>query len=299
MPLGSQLIAKSSPGGKLRTLTEQNAENPAIPGKGDVGTISRTQVEEPLNRPVPPGSDKIISVQPTVEGTTVSQGDIVPAGGVGLNPTTNAPLRSGAGDQALFQGNGGGDNASRPAAAPSQPAGRVNPGGATATPTAAKAPARAAAAYVPAPQVLGLSDSQPSQSASQNQQVQGGTTTYQRDPFLAAVTTLGNKAYADTKNAVNKVVSYTPTAGQYVSGAAGKVASAVGNVVNSPALRSLGSQLQSFGGQPNTTVGSISKAVSNVANNVGKTVGSTVNNLRSAASSTVNNLLRSLFGGKK
>lgn len=277
--LGSSLLAKSSPGSKLREQAVQNAEKPALPGKGDVGTIGRAQVEEPLNRPVPQGSDKIVAAQPTVEGTTVAPTDIVPAGGVGLNENANTPLRSGAGNQALFQG-----GAAQPQA---QPAGRVNPGGTTATQIATPTVSRAAAAYVPAPveQVLGLNSSQG------NQQVQGGTTSYQRDPFLSAVTTLGNKAYADTKNAVNKVISYTPTAGQYIAGAVGK---AISNV---PALRSLGNHLQSFGGSraQGNIQGSIRQTVKNVSQNVGKTI----NNLRSQAGNGLNNLLRSLFGGRR
>jgi hypothetical protein len=280
--LGSSLIAKSKPGGKYRDIVEQNVENPALPGKGQIGTIARSQVEEPLERPVPQGSEKIVSVQPTVEGSTVAQNSILPAGGVGLPDAANTPLRSGAGNQALFSGGG----SSRSAAAPSQAPGRVNPGGATVSNRAAVTPT-AARAYAPAYDF-----------SQENQQVRSQQPQYERTNFASALSTLGNKAYADAGKAVQKVISYTPTAGQYLQGAAGKVLSQV------PALRSLGNQLQSQGGSRavGNTSGSISKFVQSIVPNTVKQTAPVVRSVQQVAktvTSAVNNLLRSLTGGKK
>lgn len=103
--IGSTLQAKASPGSRTREQEEFARSKPAIPGKGEVGTVSRGMIEEPLERQVSPGSAKMVSAQPTIEGTTVQP--MMPPSplteGVGL-PATPQPLRSGAAGQALFQG---------------------------------------------------------------------------------------------------------------------------------------------------------------------------------------------------
>lgn len=106
--LGSSLLAKSKPGAKFRDVTEQGASRPDLPNKGQVGSISRAGIEEPLTRDVSPGSAKIISQQPTIEGTQVAPSEVVaPASpispGVGL-PPVNPKVPIGAATQALFAG---------------------------------------------------------------------------------------------------------------------------------------------------------------------------------------------------
>jgi len=270
--LGSSLIAKSNPGGKLRETITANAEKPALPGKGDIGTIGRAQVEEPLNRPVSPGSDKVVAVQPTVEGSSVAQNDILPAGGIGLNESPTAPLRSGASNQSLFQGS-----------APSQPIGRVNPGGTTATPKVANtSPARAAVAYAPASmpvfdQPLGLGNS--------NQQVQGQVPARTSSPTQP---TTGNKLGLSTflttgaaagRNILRSLAAEAPS---FINRAITGVSEA--------ALRSKGGGA-SFA-VPNPSYNKNLTPIQNIQQSpLGKAVGS--------IGSTVNNVLRSLFGGKK
>lgn len=93
--LGATTLAKSNPGSKTRDVEEMRSGRPAIPGKGQAGTIARSLIEEPLNRAVPAGSNKVVSVQPTVEGNTVLPRSVVPP---------SAAVRPGADGQALFQG---------------------------------------------------------------------------------------------------------------------------------------------------------------------------------------------------
>lgn len=114
--VGSALLAKSLPGGKLRDVEEFARTKPEIPGKGQAGTLSRSLIEEPLTRQVPPGSAKIVGVQPTIEGTTVSSvRPPAPIPEAVQGPTVVSTVPKGAERQALFQ------SISPPATSQSQP----------------------------------------------------------------------------------------------------------------------------------------------------------------------------------
>ena len=113
--LGSSLVAKSSPGGRLRDLIEQAMTIPQIPGKGAIGSISRAGIEEPLKREVPAGSEKIVGATPVVQSQAGLPADILPSEvGMpmpipeGANPSVSALVPSGSRGQALFQGGVGG-----------------------------------------------------------------------------------------------------------------------------------------------------------------------------------------------
>ncbi len=279
--LGSSLVAKASPGATYRKQAETSIERPDLPNRGKVGSIDRSQLEEPLERSVPGGSQKIVGVQPTVESVAGVPGDISPA--VGLPSGVSATVPAGNQNQALFQGGVG--------APPSgTPAGRVNPGAAPTVSSNAGGGARPALAYQP--EVQSVSKTQ----VGKPTQVQKVTPTYDRDSFLSAVTSLGNKTYADTKDAVNKVISYTPTAGQYIAGGVGKAVGSLANATNNAQLRSVANQLQSFGG---------SRAVGNESLSIRKNVGNVVNTVSKAAAPIIRSaqnvvkqaqsVLRSLF----
>lgn len=113
--LGSSLVAKSSPGGKLRDLGEQAITTPQIPGKGAIGSISRAGIEEPLKREVPAGSEKIVGALPVVSSQPGLPADVIPSEVMppapipeGMNPSVSASVPSGSRGQALFQGGVGG-----------------------------------------------------------------------------------------------------------------------------------------------------------------------------------------------
>lgn len=130
--LGSSLVAKASPGAAYRKAAEENLQGQNLLEKGQIGTISRQQVEEPFERKVPAGSNKVVSVRPIVEslpGTPFveptaeaenPEGIVAPpqgrpggapgapapspGGGVGLPPQAVAPnVRPGSANQALFR----------------------------------------------------------------------------------------------------------------------------------------------------------------------------------------------------
>lgn len=66
---GSSLLAKSSPGSASRKKDEEKIQKTAIPeGAGSVGTASRELLEQPIERPVAPGSQKVVAVRPGVQG---------------------------------------------------------------------------------------------------------------------------------------------------------------------------------------------------------------------------------------
>ena len=280
--LGSQLVAKNSPGGKLRETTETRIATPEIPGKGVPGTLSRAGIEEPLVRAVPPGSEKIVSQQPTIEGTTVAPLSAIPEAVSPVAPIAGqAPLAptvpQGGQNQALFQGGvgSGGGGVSTPA------------------PSSASRPSGASASVVSqqggtAPRVGG-GQVQGAQTA-----VQAPQAALQRESLAAStVGRLAGKAYADAGDAVNKVVSYVPTAGQFLAGGVGKALTSIGSAIKAPQLApgGLGAQLQSFGGQPtkNTKGQNVPQAGS-----ISATVGRLASSLKNAAS----NLFGRLTGKK-
>lgn len=64
--LGSSLVAKAGIGGKYRDVAEANIQGQPT-DQGKVGSLSRNQIEEPLNRSVSPGSNKVVASKPIVE----------------------------------------------------------------------------------------------------------------------------------------------------------------------------------------------------------------------------------------
>lgn len=103
--LGQTLISKASPGAALRKVAEQNIEAPAIPGKAEPGGLDRTSIEEPLERSVSEGSDKIVAAKPTVEAAALDNVTAPPvAPGIGLPPNVTPSSLPGSNNQALFRG---------------------------------------------------------------------------------------------------------------------------------------------------------------------------------------------------
>lgn len=293
--LGSSLISKSSPGGKLRELAEAKAQQAAQAGGGEIGTVQRSQIEEPLERPVSPGSQKVVSSTPAIEGIAYTPDQVDPltgGNGIGLDPTVGSqPLRSGANNQSLFAGS--------PQGAPSSPgrSGSPTPGATASTTSIQTAAPRVATAYRPA----AAQAPSPSPTPAPNQNVQSRPNIQTQLVTKPLIGNLGIKAYAAEGAPSNKpIVVQQPvqaTTGQYLAGGAGRAISALGSLINNQQVKQVGNNLQSVGGQrpQGVTTGSVSQGVRSVAQNVGNTV----NNLRSQATNAVNNLLRSLTGGKK
>lgn len=113
--LGSSLVAKSSPGAKLREKEEFTVTKPVIPGKGVPGSLQRQFVEEPGVRAIPPGSERIITPTPGAEVESQATPFTPPVNpeaagilpGIIGQPGAGQPpagIPSGAQNQALFQG---------------------------------------------------------------------------------------------------------------------------------------------------------------------------------------------------
>lgn len=220
--LGSSLVAKSSPGGKLREIGERAITTPQIPGKGAIGTLSRGGIEEPLKREVPAGSEKVVGMQPIVESQAGLPADVIPSEVMppapipeGMSPSVNASVPQGNRGQALFQGGVGGSSGGAAAGASRAATKQVSQGD----------------PYIgykkPVPEVQGA------QTSSQDpRSVNVGTGV----PFAS---TLGGKVYAgDTNNPVPR------TAAQAVVGGLGKAVSAV----PIQAVKNVGNMMQSWGG---------------------------------------------------
>lgn len=179
-PLGSSLLAKAGAGGRLRESEEARIQKPEIPGKGGIGTLGRAQVEEPLVRQVPAGSSKVVSVQPTVEGTTAD---------VGILPTApRAEARPGSQNQALFQG-GIGEAGQAPATG--VPTSRVQSGRGAAVTSSVGGEAR---------------------PATGNQRLAGGAVNIQgekggqlRSSQAPSVNTVGNRAILNPKEPIKPI----------------------------------------------------------------------------------------------
>lgn len=161
--LGSSLVAKAASGSKTRDLAEANISQPEIPGKANVGSFIREAVEQPLERPVPQGSSKVVASQPLIEGGAVTSlpgsdaGAIREGMGIGVPGSRvtpySPPVAPGGAGQALFQGgvSPAAPNPSQPQQAPAAPTSRVNPG------VAATSISRPSAPSQPSGQVLGAS----------------------------------------------------------------------------------------------------------------------------------------------
>lgn len=62
------MLTKSAPGSLSRRRLEERTKTEALPeGKGELGSLSRELVEEPIERPVAPGAKKVVGVKPSVE----------------------------------------------------------------------------------------------------------------------------------------------------------------------------------------------------------------------------------------
>ena len=222
--LGSSLVAKASPGAKLRETQEQKLMTPQIPGKGAIGSISRAGLEEPLKREVPAGSEKVVGVKPLVESQAGLPADLLAGGAVpptesaipeGAGPQIRSKIPSGNQNQALFQGGVGGN--SSPSRQTTQ---QVSQG----------------APYV------GYQAPQPENQGGQTKQSNQAISPML--PQTGVNQMAGGKVFAGEGQVPR-------TLAQKVVGGAGKVVSAV--------APSLGNQMQSWGGQ--TITGNRSKAI--------------------------------------
>jgi hypothetical protein len=110
--IGSSLVAKANPASPIRKTEELKVNNPDLPGKAEPGSLGRQFIEQPFLKPIPEGSARTVSVTPNAEAGSIASptvntpppdtaGGIVP--GVG-SPNGSPQLRSGANNQAMFQG---------------------------------------------------------------------------------------------------------------------------------------------------------------------------------------------------
>lgn len=97
--LGSTLLAKAGSGSQLRSAEESRKEN-AVSRQSAIAqptSVVRKTTDEPLEKPTPEGTEKLVSVQPVMEGrvSTNSQANqgILPAmGGANAAVASNIPV---------------------------------------------------------------------------------------------------------------------------------------------------------------------------------------------------------------
>ncbi|MBK9272876.1 MAG: hypothetical protein IPM48_14930 [Saprospiraceae bacterium] len=295
--LGSSLLAKTNPGGKYREKEEKEIQQPQIPQKGETGTLSRSLIQEPLERKVPPGSDKIVTAKPTIDETR-TPGEAIPqeaapnmlAGSMGRMVGFPAPAPSQAGGQ--FTQGITEPNPSPPSVASQTPsvASQAAPGGRVARSVSGGA-APGAAPVSDRSQVLG------SQTTQQAPQV------VRREGFLPTIASAlsgrtiaapeeGGEQVEDLSRGIGStgvtrsggVTSFTPTTSQFIQGAAGNLINTLGQLLGNPfPEKGISEAKQKYSQSPIPAIrgqGSISSAF---------------NNLRSKAGDIFNGL-RSLFG---
>lgn len=76
--LGSSILARTAPGSALRDVAEKRIAGVNVPGKAVPGSLSRSDLEDPLYRQVPVGSNKVIAVKPLLAGMGISSPDTTP-----------------------------------------------------------------------------------------------------------------------------------------------------------------------------------------------------------------------------
>lgn len=275
--IGSSLVAKANPASPIRKTEESKIANPAIPGKGESGSLARKFVEQPFLKPIPEGSARTVSVTPSIDSEAIGRPNMpMPEEGVGMmaGGQPQGQLRSGANNQALFQG---GASAPSPAtqAAPTARGGVAAKAGSVLgankgaiNPSGQILP-EAASTYQASPGEEGRLGLLPSAFSSFSGHVSAGG----ENPNV-----LTNKGTGSTGVTVNRntgqVKSFTPTAGQFIAGGVGKAINKI--APNS----SIGKQLQTFGGAAQPAAqgkGSISTGLRSIV----QTVNNALNKLRS------------------
>ncbi len=249
--LGSSLVGRVSPSSPLRKTIEEAIQTPKLPLKGEPGSLERQFIEQPLEKTVPPGSQKVTSVSPTIDATSQPSvsptrgGEALLAGAIGQS---NAPLPNtapGANNQPLFQG---GITPNTPGvAAQAAPRGRT--------------PVYNSVAGVPTsiPEI-----SSPSSVLGGKSEVKAPT--YAQGERQNPLTNFlgGRVIAAEPKQQLP--VNWTSTIPQALAGVAGKALTTVGTKLKAPQLApgGLGAQLQSWGGQPTriaTKTGPVSRPI--------------------------------------
>ncbi|MCL4482636.1 MAG: hypothetical protein M1445_08495 [Bacteroidetes bacterium] len=286
--LGSSLMAKASPGGALRKRTEERIQGATQAGAqaGQPGSVQRQSVQEPLEKQVPTGTQKVVSVQPTIQPTvkgaeTAPTAGIVPQmGGAGMAGATGRSIASGGGQASPVSPGGG--------------AARVSAQAPTAVSAGAAPGARPATRNAPTPggggAVLGL-QAPPSPTYSQSGFLGG---------ILPTALSLGGRSMAGGGNE-----SVPQNFGQAVAGAVGNAINTVGRALGNPLPeRNVSENLQKFASNVSNTikgVGSISKpaaTVQAVAQKAAPVVQNVVRSVQKAvqqATQKATNVLRSLF----
>ncbi|MCK9370696.1 hypothetical protein M0R04_12370 [Candidatus Dojkabacteria bacterium] len=286
--IGSSLVAKANPASPLRKTEEMKINNPAIPGKAAPGSLGREFIEQPFLRPIPEGSARTVSVNPSAEaGSIASPTNQAPVETAGIAPGVGQPLspnnlRSGANNQAMFQG-----GVSTP-----QPK------------TVASAPARAG---VTAKSVSGAGVNKGAINPRGDILSTGASTEYQAPEFRTASTQLplikelggGVVAGEEGKGTEGFPKSgATGTALQQVVGSLGKVLTNVGTKIGAGQLTpgGLGAKGQTFGGSAAVAkqgIGSAGNALRSIVQAIISPGG-----LKGAVINKTVSKLRSLFGKK-
>lgn len=274
--LGSSLMAKASPGTSLRKRTEERMQGATQAGAGiaQPGSVQRQSIQEPLEKQVPTGTQKVVSVQPTIQpmvkgaATAPSTGMVPQMGGGGMATATGRSIAAGGQSPSVSPGGGAARVSTQ---APTSVSGGAAPG------------AKPAAKYAPTPggggAVLGL-QAPPSPSYTQGSFLSG---------VGPAIASLGNRVAAEGGKQ-----TIPQNFGQAVAGAIGNTINTVGRALGNPLPeKNVSENLQKFASNVKNTVsgvGSISKPAATV-----QAVARSVQKAVQQAAQKATSILRSLF----
>lgn len=279
--LGSSLIAKSQSGSRLRSA-EEDRQTGALQRGADsaqIGSPVRGSVDEPINKLEPQGTQKVVSVQPSItptEKSVVSRVGIAPS--LGAASRINNP--SSGGGKASNPG-GGATPASRTAFQPAKASGSV---GGIGRPALSYAPGGGGAKGA----VLGSSTKSQGSPVRVKNPVQ-----LQSQGLVKSLTGLGNRVSAGELTI--KPVVFKPTTA--IRGAVGKAIDKVGRALGNPLPeKRISENLQSatlaqVKKAPRAGKG-IAKAIKSAPSTLRSTVRSTVKKASSAAKSVIRSLTK-------
>lgn len=280
--LGSSLIAKSQSGSRLRSAEEDRQTGALQRGSASAQTGSpvRGSVDEPIEKLNPQGTQKIVSVQPSItptEKSVVSKIGIAPSIGAASRVSNPSGVSNGGGTGKASNPGGGAAPASRTAFRAAQVGASTSGIG------------RPAIGYTPGGG--GASGSVKGASTQGSVSRVTNPTQLQSQGLVKSLTGLGNRVSAGETTV--KPVIFKPTTA--IKGAVGKAIDTVGRSLGNPLPeKKISENLQS------ATMAQAKKA-SNTAQNVAKAINNAPAALRSAASNvaqkasnTVQNVIRSL-----
>lgn len=283
--LGSSLIAKSQAGSRLRSAEEDRQAGALQRGAdaAQIGSPVRGSVDEPINKLEPQGTQKVVSVQPSItptEKSVVSRVGIAPSLGAASrvgSPTSNGGSASNPG--------GGATPASRTSFQPAKVSGSV---GGIGRPALSYAPGGGGAGGA----VLGAKTQTQGTAVRVSNPTQAGNKSFLQGVPSAIGSFGGGRVSAGELPGAN-----LPKEGRNLSQG---IALTIGNLTNNKALQNYGtSAAVTKAGtgsitKPSATVKAVVQKATPVVQKAASVLRSVASNTAQKASNTVQNVIRSL-----